>query len=112
MSRTLTTADSVTDDLDRTRRYATTTILTGLFIGGAIALMGGGSLAQQLAVTGLVATIVSVGSCWVLRRLAGAVTGGTDSDRIAHPTHKRAMAIEREHNSDDRSGDSAAVDAR
>lgn len=86
MRRESTTAGSITYDLSRKRRYATTTFLIGLFVGGSVGLAGGGPLVQQLVVAALLTAIVSGGSYWVLCRLAAAVTGGTGYYRAAYPT--------------------------
>ncbi|SIS19890.1 hypothetical protein [Natronorubrum thiooxidans] len=90
------TADSITYDLTRKPRYATT-IFTGLFVGGTIALAGGESLAHQLILTAVIATIASGGSHWALCRLTAAVTEGTGSYRIVYPTHESATRVERTH---------------
>ena len=114
MNTPLTTADSISYDLDRKSRYAVTTILTGLFVGASIALATGGSHVYQLAVTILIAAFVGGGSYWALCRLVAAVTGGTGSYRISYPTDgsARRAKSEREVGERETSGESTLVDAR
>ncbi|WP_152421958.1 hypothetical protein [Natrialba chahannaoensis] len=91
-----------------------TTILSGLFVGGSIALATGGFLVHQLAVAVLIAAIVSGGSYWLLSRLAATVTGGTVYYRITCPTNESTTRATSQRESSERetSDESRLVDAQ
>lgn len=108
VSRASIRTDSISYEVTRKRWYATTTFLTALFVGGAIALAVGESITQQLGATVVIATMGGGGSYWILCRLAAAVTGGTGHYRIAYPTPEP----EREPDGSDPSDRSRQVDAR
>ncbi|MCU4754346.1 hypothetical protein OB919_20610 [Halobacteria archaeon AArc-curdl1] len=61
------------------------TLLTGIFLGGGIAQITGGSLSHQLTVMALIAAIASGSSYWLLCRLAATITNGTGYYRIVYP---------------------------
>lgn len=86
MGRVSVTADSITYVLSRTRRFAITSAFIGVFVGGSVALAHGGSLAQHVVTLTLVTVAVTGGLCWLLCRLAAAVTDGSGRYEIPNPT--------------------------
>lgn len=85
MSSVSMTDDPITYDLNRTRQFAITSAVIGLFVGGAVALAIGGSIAHQVAILAPVAVTVTGSLYRLLCRLATAVTGGTGYYRISNP---------------------------
>lgn len=113
MNRTVERTDSITYDLGCKQRYAVTTILIGLLVGGGTALAGGGSLAQQLVLATLITTVVSGSSYWVLSRLAASVTGGTGYYRIENPRRNAGrIESERELVDEETDGEPTLVESR
>ena len=85
MGMVLPAAAAITYVLVRKRRFALTSTVAGLCMGGSAALATGNSHWQQLAVLTLVSVTVTGGLYWMLCRMAVAVADDNGHYRIPYP---------------------------